>query len=500
VNEGEWHRFHPLSPLLRGGVVTVAVIGWILSGQVDRIFGSNPEDPTQGHVGLAAGGFLLVVAVIIGMGWVAWRVSRYRLGATTLELHTGVLFRQHRQVRYDRIQAVDVVRPILARLTGLAEVRVESAGGGDSHVRLAFLGEQAAYELRDELVALAGTGDEERPDGDGASATLAEGADHRTEVQGAVPLPAGRGPDVAPQPAPPAEALAGRPVLRVPNVRLVQSLLYTSTTVFIVVAVPIVLAAFAFRWAGVLSTLGPATLAIGLRHVGQLFRWYNFDLRHTGDVLRARHGLTDLRTSSVPLHRIQAVELSQRFTWRLPGWWRIEVNVAGVGGSEGGSETTVLPVGTLEEAMAVLELILPVVRRETVLAAMHESGPTPGFTTAPRSARWVAPLGWTRMGYAVTPASVVTRSGLLVRRCQVVPHARIQSLTLAEGPVDRRLGLAGVRLVSTPGPVGPGVRFLASADATTLIREQMVRSGRARARRRPTGGTSSDSVAHSQQT
>ena len=77
-----------------------------------------------------------------------------------VELRHGILFRQHRQVRFDRIQAVDLGRPLLARLTGLSEVVVQSAGGKDSHLKLAFLTDAQAQQVREQLMALAGRSDE----------------------------------------------------------------------------------------------------------------------------------------------------------------------------------------------------------------------------------------------------------------------------------------------------------------------------------------------------
>ena len=35
-----WHRFHPLTPFLRGGVMIAAVFGWLLSQQFSRVFGA----------------------------------------------------------------------------------------------------------------------------------------------------------------------------------------------------------------------------------------------------------------------------------------------------------------------------------------------------------------------------------------------------------------------------------------------------------------------------
>ena len=37
---GEWQRLHPLSPLLRGGVVLIALLGYAASQLFDRVLGS----------------------------------------------------------------------------------------------------------------------------------------------------------------------------------------------------------------------------------------------------------------------------------------------------------------------------------------------------------------------------------------------------------------------------------------------------------------------------
>ena len=44
-------------------------------------------------------------------------MSRFRIGSAFVELRRGLLFREHRQVPFDRIQAVDISRSVLARLT-----------------------------------------------------------------------------------------------------------------------------------------------------------------------------------------------------------------------------------------------------------------------------------------------------------------------------------------------------------------------------------------------
>jgi putative membrane protein len=87
-----------------------------------------------------------------------------------------------------------------------------------------------------------------------------------------------------------------------------------------------------------------------------------------------------------------------------------------------------------------------------------------------------------RHGYAVTPDALLVRSGRLRRSVEVVPHARTQSLRLRQGPLQRRLGLASVQLLTTPGPADPWVRHLDAREATALLNAQVSRSGRARER------------------
>ena len=35
--DGEWHRLHPASPLLRGGLVFIAVLGFVLANLRERV-------------------------------------------------------------------------------------------------------------------------------------------------------------------------------------------------------------------------------------------------------------------------------------------------------------------------------------------------------------------------------------------------------------------------------------------------------------------------------
>lgn len=508
----EWQHLHPLSPLVRGGVVGIAVIGYAATQFVDDVFrgiggGDEPEDPSEGGIRdglgflldhpLATSGVLLLGLLVVGLvGWLSWRFAKFRVAAGQIELRKGWLFREHRQVPLERVQAIEISRPLLAQLTGLSQVIVQSAGGGDSHLKLAFLGARRADEVRRELIALAGRRDEVRPAArvDGAepsgadvSGALAHGFDPTT-----VDATTGRPATV------PSRGLLdpdeGREVLRVPNSRLFVATILHGGTIFLgavaLVAGSLALAAYGSSLevltgaALALPAIGPLAFGIAVNRVGELLKHGNFRLGDTGTAARVQHGLTDKRTTTIPLHRIQAVGMVQPLWWRPLGWWRVNVNVAGIGhdptGENGGDDTTVLPVGTLDQALEVLALLDPVISADDLRQAALGEGREPGWTTVSERARSLDPLSWRRNGFAVSAHSLMVRTGRLWRRVSVMPHARVQSLTLSQGPLDRRLDLATVTLVSTPGPVSVQVQHLEAGTAAGLLREEAARSRAAR--------------------
>ena len=206
-----------------------------------------------------------------------------------------------------------------------------------------------------------------------------------------------------------------------------------------------------------------------------------------------RHGLTDLRHATIPLHRVQAVEVLQPLWWRPWDWWRVRVNVAGVhGAGEGAMETTLLPVGRADEALTVLASLGARRDDPRITEALFGAGGEEGWTGVPRRARWLDPWVWRRSGYLLTPHAVVLRHGRWSRRTTVIPYARMQSLTLAQGVLQRRLRLARATVVSTPGPVSTHLDHLAVDDAERFLDVVAARARVARrdvfAERAPRGG------------
>ncbi|WP_318242008.1 PH domain-containing protein [Arthrobacter gallicola] len=463
--EPDWKRVHPVSPLVRGWIALAAIAYFVGRDRVEAIIrnesGSGPL-PAGTPVLWAVLGLLAVLLVVAGIFFLSWWFTRYQVTADHVRVRSGVLFRQHRQARLDRVQAIDIVQPLLARLFGLAELRFEVADAGESAVRLAFLRLDEARTLRATIL-------------DRASGAEAETG---TSNDGAERTPASEAPEY--------------PVLALAPQRVLGATLLSGNTVFLLLGTAFVVILAAVTQSGIsLAIIIPVVLGVAGGYWSTFNSAWNFRAAVSRDGIRIRYGLLDTRTQTVPPGRIQAVAVSQPLLWRLTGWYRISVNVAGYGTgatSEGAARTRLLPAGTLEETMQILAIVLPnpgsADPRGLFAAGIAGSGEDHGFTVSPRRARWVAPLQWRRSGFAVTQTALLCRSGRLWRSLAVVPHERVQSMALEQGPLARKLRIADLRLHSTPGPVAPRIRQIDSAAALELFDEQSLRARDARRRDR----------------
>jgi putative membrane protein len=283
---GEFRRLHPLTPVLRGWKVFAAVVAIALQ---------------QAYGGVRPLFVLLVIGasvpVGVAYGYLAWRRTHYRISRDDLRLETGVLFRRSRQVRLDRLQAVDVVRPLVARALGLAELRLEVAGGSSSEAPLAYLSEPAAQQLRAELLA------------------RAAGLEHDQ---------------------PQAPTAPERVLLTVPLGRLIESQVRSAVTFWALLAGMVLVAMSAVS--GEPAALGlavPFLLVAVPAAVNGVAGQFDFTVADSPDGLRLRRGLLETRAQTVPPGRIQAVRVVEPLLWRSRGWVRVEANVAGyVGDSQ----------------------------------------------------------------------------------------------------------------------------------------------------------------------
>ena len=104
----------------------------------------------------------------------------------------------------------------------------------------------------------------------------------------------------------------------------------------------------------------------------------------------------------------------------------------------------------------------------------------PGPAPPPRRARWVHPFALRRFGAGLTADVFVTRWGLLTRELHVVPYARLQSVRVVQGPVQRLLRLATV-YGDTAGGRSGAARDRDLGEAWLMAQELSTRAGLARA-------------------
>ncbi|GAA0260511.1 PH domain-containing protein [Cryptosporangium japonicum] len=425
--DGEFRRLHPLSPLIRGAR-GIGVVGALVSYQA------------WGNAGWRA---VAIAAAVIVLGWfvvawIAWRFTGFRVAARELHVRDGILSRRQRTIPLERVQAVDVVRPALARPFGLAEVRMEVVGGGkDAEAPLAYLTVGEAERLRVHLLRLAADA------GAPARPVAAPDAD------------ADRPADA------PAVTTAVGGLFVVNHKRLILSQLLTFNTLSAPFLLVFPILEFTSEDPSTATVFTFVSGIVGLIQVPvrRLLGEWGFTVGRDADGLRVHRGMLDVRNQTVPISRIQAVRIRRPLLWRPFGWVRIEIDVAGYGegGEQESGRSALVPVASAAEAFAVLHAVLPTV---------PEAGPDAlGLTPAPPRARRRAPFQHRRLAYAITDVALVTRSGWLTARHDVALFARAQSVRISQGPWQRALDLASVHLDPAGGHTTPTVLHQATADA-----------------------------------
>ncbi|MET8246749.1 PH domain-containing protein [Streptomyces sp. NPDC005202] len=420
-------RLHPVTPLRRAWAPVAVLAGWAVHDSNQAQEQLTRLTTTALLIGLA----VLVPAAAL-YGFLSWWFTHFAVTDTELRIRTGLLFRRTAHIRLERIQAVDVTQPLLARVAGVAKLKLDVVGTGKKD-ELAFLGQDEARALRAELLARA----------------------------------AGFAPETAHEVG---EAPA-RELVRVAPRGLAVSLLLTGATwgslVAAVVVPPVLWLATHSVWT-VLAAGVPLLGTAGASSVGRFVGEYDWTVSESPDGLRIDRGLLDRTHETVPPGRVQTVRIVEPLLWRRRGWVRVELDVAG------SSNSVLLPVAPREVAESVIARVLPGVTEPGAASVVRP----------PRRAGWCAPVWWRGYGIVVTDAVFAARHGLLRRRLALVPHAKVQSVRLTQGPWKRVLGVADVH-VDTGANKTVTARLRDAGEAAELLRGQAERSRTGRREARP---------------
>jgi putative membrane protein len=400
LTDDGWHRLHPLSPIVRSGRGLAAVVFVLVISLAGR---SNGLWDAVGHLG--------AIVVIALLALVSWVVTRWRVEGGTLRIETGLVRRSSLRYPLAQIQAIDTVRPGLARLFGLSELRLRMGGSSAGSARLAYLTAGHAEEVREELLRL-------------AAGTHVLAADEEPQVPSWVDE---------------------RRLVAVATPLLVASIALSAGGVVVVLLLVALTVVAVFSPAAAAAVVSSSVVAI-LAVVTSVWRRFNGDygltVTQAPDGLRLRSGLVQTSAEVIPHGRVQAVRMVEPLLWRPWGWARLEVDLAGrqrrkgENRAEGKQLRAVLPVGPRAEALDLLDRLLP-------------GAPAPA-DPPPARARWKSPLRFHNLAVARTGELVATRTGRLARVTVWVPLAKAQSFRWKQGPVQRRLRLADV-FVDTAG-------------------------------------------------
>ncbi|HET7328079.1 MAG TPA: PH domain-containing protein [Nocardioidaceae bacterium] len=433
-------RLHVLTPWLQSWRYLLAGLGAVVAifrddvRRLGEVWEFVRDQPLLLSLLIGLGTLLLVGGVVVGWAFLAWRMTGYAVVGQTLFVRSGVVVRQRRQVRLNRLQGVDVSQPLLARLCGLAALKLELAAGSDATTTLGYLTLTDAHALRRDLLERSGR--------------------HRVDPHTGVPVEE------------PEQTVLTVPTTRVLQARLLEASLAVALLLLYVVGAITVVLLVGGGFGAVLAVLAPAApalLAVGSQLVTRFLQESNFSVGESADGLRIHSGLLALNHRTVPRQRVQGMHIGVPLMWRPTGWARLTVDVAGSVSSGSGSDSmlpaanTLVPVASMPEVTALFTRISRVRLDEVALAP------------APRRTRWLDPFGYGWLGVGLTESVAITRTGWLTRRCAVVPYARIQSVRVTQGPLQRRLALASVHLDGAVGATGWTAPHRSIDDAQQLV-------------------------------
>ncbi len=104
---------------------------------------------------------IIELVVILGLSWLfAWLGYinyRYELGERGFQKEYGIIWKRYVTIPYTRIQNVDIHRGVFARMLGLSDLMIQTAGHAGNQTalsegRLPAVSKEEAVTLRDELV------------------------------------------------------------------------------------------------------------------------------------------------------------------------------------------------------------------------------------------------------------------------------------------------------------------------------------------------------------
>jgi putative membrane protein len=433
--------------------------------------------------GLVGAGVLVLVSLA------QYFTYRFRVEGDGIVIRSGLLQKSLRHIPFQRIHNVALHQSLLHRVFGVAEVKLESAGGMKAEGEMRVLSLADAHAL-EELVRGHG---------------LARPVD---------------GGEVAP------ETPAATELLALPTSEVVRLGLISNRGMILVAAAFGVLAQSGsdflgdaieswikvlMGWGkdlhlgivgwliGALTLLVVAVVALRLLSVLlALLQFHGFSLTETGRRLSVQRGLLTRVRANMPRRRIQAWSLSEGLTHRWLGRRSLRVDSASVeAANDQRSVRDLVPLATPEAMDALIRHLLPGARwplqewRPLHPKAWRRQFALPALVTLAVTAVLVSREGawglatlamlplllvrakvWARhAGYSLDGGLIAVREGWLDKSWRFAETGKLQAIKLSRSPFDRRHGMATL-VLDTAGasPMEPAlrIRYLPEDEARRL--------------------------------
>lgn len=450
ASEVEWRSLHPLSVAVNLVPRTWAFVrrSWLLI--LAFVYGRTGTDTMLDLIDVGILGVFFLGT--IGSTVVHFLTLRYRVVEGRLELRTGLLNRQDRVIRAERIQNMELVRNVFHRMSGLVEVRIETASGTEVEGLLSALSEDDANAL---VAAL-----------DEGRAGSLDGPELTDEAEWPVVVETGLGDLV----------WYGVTGARLGSMFVLFGVLFQLFTYEDPQQME--------RLPGLFGAAGGVALLVAMFSgawvvsvVTSVVRFWDFRLRQKADALVAEQGLFTRRRVELGRRKVQLVSVLEPALRRLfLGVASLQVETAAVrdGGDGTQKAVAVVPVVPAERLDEVLGKVLPITAAgladldlrppaerallRQLIGAFWRSVLVSGFLLwllgwwgLPLLA-WVPlslGLAWLdhrHQGWAITDDVIVARAGWLHRRTQLVARHKLQSVDRHQGLLLRRYGLGEVRI------------------------------------------------------
>ena len=421
--------------------------------------------------------FLVFGVLIIGAWEAAYvRAYEYRLDGDTFDIYSGVLSRREREIPFERIQNVDIAQNVIQRAFGIAELRLETAGGGgESEARLRYVSREEATRLQ-ELISRRKRDDTSERDPGAPDDILFELDNRELGILG----------------------------LTSANVRLLGLI-----SGLFIIASPVAADQFSPRL-GLLLLLGPAFAVAGLvflwiaSGVQAVLRYYGFKLYRHDEELRYKRGLLQQYDGTIPLSKIQTLMISENLLARAVGYGSLAIETAGYAPGQDNNVESAVPIAKREHVFELARTIEDIgdpeftrppkrartryVARYTIVVGVFTgisyglqrfTGELP-FWFATAAFLLLVPvaahLKWRNLGYCAGDRYVITQHGFWTRRTTIVPYYRVQTVSSSQNVFQRRRDLATLVVdTATSGGFwgGDAVALDIDADAADRLREDV---------------------------